>query len=132
MDKFISLKQAILLFGAVFALGGSWFLWGKAMWDFPDLWAQEKQEIRQEIQSVEQVQTEYFARQASEEKTQTNMMRDMIASQYLERCFDLERPLPECQIQQDSLRGAWRAQDSTANARLDAEIARIRQPEPEE
>jgi len=127
MDKFITLKQAIALFATVFALGGAWFLWGRTMWAFPEVWAQERAEMQQEIQSVEKVQAEYFARQAAEEKTQTNMMRDLIASQYLERCFDLERPLVECEIQQDSLRGAWHVQDSVANLELEAEIARIRQ-----
>ncbi len=119
MDKFISLKQFVVLVAVIFGVGVSWALWGKTMWEFPEVWAQEKQEVEQKITNVQAEQAKYAAEERVQERGQTQLIRDMMALNVWERCYAMHESEPRCAQQQDSLRLVWRSMDEVAALELE-------------
>lgn len=93
----------------IFAAGVSAATWGRTYLEFPKVWAQEKQAIQQRFQA-----------EAREERLQTLLMRDMLATQLSTACAMQHEDEPaRCRAQQDSLRRVWFVQDSIALAEAD-------------
>lgn len=99
-------KLWMVLFGGtvavIFAAGASTATWGKKYLEFPTVWAQEKEVIKEQQEA-----------EATEERQQTLLMREMLAGSKWDRCERAEDDVV-CRTQQDSLRRAWFVQDSSA------------------
>lgn len=125
MDKFLSVKQVIAIVATVFTIGVAWALWGKTMYEFPRVWAQEKQEVEQKITNVQAEQAKYAAEERVQERTQTQLIRDMMALNVWERCYAMYDSEPRCAQQQDSLRLVWRSMDAAAELELERRYIEI-------
>lgn len=102
-DKLIML--AIGSFGTLivvaFGVGVSSATWAKKYVEFPRVWAQESEQIQKA-----------WAAEAREEKQQTLLFREMLATQKWDSCIVREEPVEVCKFTQDSLRRVWFVQDS--------------------
>jgi hypothetical protein len=98
-------KLWVLLFGGtvavIFAAGVSTATWGKKYLEFPTAWAQE----------AEKLQRRFYA-EAKEERQQTLLFREMLATQKWDSCLSRDEEPDACKAQQDSMRRVWFVQDS--------------------
>jgi len=98
-------KLWMLLFGGtlaiVFGAGVSSATWGKKYLEFPKVWAQESKQIQKA-----------WAAEAKEERQQTLLFREMLATQKWDSCLNRDEEATVCKVQQDSMRRVWFVQDS--------------------